>query len=215
MKILLRVFTVLTILLCGILVFFMLNLAYSNKKELKQAKNYTTGNATIKERQAIIHTFSILQQGYSKRDVSKIDYYIDQTIDTTSIVVLGTNPNEIFSGKKGIQQLLYGDWKFWGDAKLNVENAHITQVNNMAYVAMTGSIKIDVWKITFPLRITGVVIQDHSKWLINKLQFQYDLDTNFVIFGLIASVLATVSFIILMLILLIYFMKTRIRLERR
>jgi hypothetical protein len=211
MKILMNVFKVLTFLLCGIVLFFMLNLAYSNKEELKTEKNYTTGNATVKDRQAILNVLTFLQQGYSKRDLSKIDYYIDQTIDTTSIVVLGTNPNEIFSGKKGIQKLFYGDWKFWGDVRLNVEKAHITQVDNMAYIATTGSIKIDVWRITFPLRVTGVLIHKNSKWLINKLQFQYDLNTNFIIFGMIASVLATVSVIILMLILSISFVKKRIQ----
>lgn len=213
MKVLINVFKVLTILFCGILVFFMLNLASSNKEELKKEKNYTTGNSTIKDRQAIIHVFDILQQGYSKRDISKIDYYINETIDTTSIVVLGTNPNEIFIGKKGIQQLFYGDWKFWGDVKLNLEKAHITQLNSIAYVAFTGSIKIDVWRINFPLRITGMVVNENSKWLINKLQFQYDMNTNFIIFGIIASVLAVVSFIILILISLLCFIRKRVQLK--
>jgi hypothetical protein len=189
----------------------MLNLVYSNKEELKTAKDYTTGNATVKDRQAILNVFTVLQQGYSKRDISKTDYYIDQTIDTTSIVVLGTNPNEIFTGKKGIQKLLYGDWKFWGDVRLNVENMYVTQVDNMAYVATTGSIKIDVWRITFPLRVTGVMINKDSKWLINKLQFQYDLNTNLIIFGMIASVLASASAIILILLLLVSFVKKRVR----
>ena len=51
--------------------------------------------------------------------------------------------------------------------------------------------------MNFPLRITGVMVKDNSKWLINKLQFQYDFNTNYIIFGLIASVLSAISFVIL------------------
>lgn len=197
MRIIVIVFKVSTILFCGVLIYFMLSLMSSYKKEMEKEQNYTLGNATHQDRQAIINTLSVLQQGYYERDVTKIDYYTDKTIDTTSIVILGTNPNEILIGKEGVQRLLYGDWKFWGDVKFNLDKTHVSVSNNTAYFALTGTIKIDVWKMNFPLRITGVMVKDNSKWLINKLQFQYDFNTNYIIFGLIASVLSAISFVIL------------------
>jgi len=214
MKIIVNVFKVSTMLFCGVLVLFMLNEVSSNKQELKKEKNYATGNSTQEDRRAITNTLTVLQQGYSERNVSKVDYYLNKTIDTTAIVILGTNPDEVFIGKEGAHRLFYGDWAYWGDVKLNLEKAHISRLNNTAYIALTGTVKIDIWKISFPLRITGVMVNQNSKWLINKLQFQYDLNTNYIIFGMIASLLVAVSFTLLVVMVLIRFISKRLRLKK-
>lgn len=193
MIIIVNLFKITTILFGGILLFLMLKLLYTNKKELNNIQNYTKGNSSEEDRKEILNVLVTLQEGYDKRDISKIQYYIDNTMNTECILVLGTNPNEIFIGNEGVKRLFYGDWKYWGKVKLNLEHPHISQMNNMAYIAIRGEVKIDIWKIRFPLRLTGVMSKESSKWLINKLQFQYDLNTNFIIFAMIASIALLVS----------------------
>jgi len=191
--ILVNLFKITTISFGGILLFFMLKLLNASKKELNNIKNYTKGNSNEKDREEILNTLVILQEGYDRRDISKIEYYIENTINSQSVFILGTNPNEIFMGKEGVKRLFYGDWKYWGNVKLNLEEAHITQMNNTAYIAIRGEIKIDIWKIKLPLRLTGVMSNESSKWLINNLQFQYDFNTNYIIFAMLASLGLLVS----------------------
>lgn len=201
--ILVNLFKITTILFGGIVLFLILKLIYANKKELNNIENYNIGNANEEDREAILNTLGILQEGYDKRDLSKIDYYIEKTMNNQCIHVLGTNPDEIFIGNEGVKRLLYGDWKYWGNVKLNIEHAHITQFNDIAYIAVRGEIKIDIWKIRFPLRLTGVMAKKSSEWLINNLQFQYDINTNFIIFAMIASVGLSASLILFMFALLL------------
>jgi hypothetical protein len=187
---------IITVLFGGILLFLMLKLIYINKKELSTIHNYSKGNAIEKDRNDILNTLVTLQEGYDKRDISKIDYYVENTMNFQDVLILGTNPNEIFIGHEGVKKLFFGDWRYWGKVKFNLEESYIDQFKNMAYITVRGEVRIDIWKIRLPLRLTCVMSNESKKWLISKLQFQYDINTNYVIFAMLASIGLFVSLIL-------------------
>ncbi|MCI8648359.1 MAG: hypothetical protein HFE76_16555 [Firmicutes bacterium] len=51
---------------------------------------------------------------YEKRDAEQADTCIDETMLTEKLLILGTNPREIFHGREEAKRLLQGDWKYWG-----------------------------------------------------------------------------------------------------
>ena len=123
------------------------------------------------------------------RDALKIDECIARTIDTASIFILGTNPNEIFKGKDGAQALLYGDWTYWGSVEYDIDRLYANQIaDSIAYVVFPGNITLDVGKMNFPLQVTSVMIQDEDgQWKFSKMQFIYGWNTNYIIFARIAA----------------------------
>lgn len=168
------------------------------------AVNYPSGQASSAEIQSISATISKLQQAYQLRDVSKIDDCINNTIDSTSIFILGTSPTEIFRGKQGASNLLWGDWKYWGDVRFDLNRLFVDTIGqNMAYVVFPGTVKIDIWGMTFPLQVSGVMLNNDGRWVFTKMQFQYALNTNYIVFAKIAAIGTLFALVLLCIILLV------------
>ena len=184
MKSIVAVIASLTLLFTGIYIVLMLRI-----NSTPGAFNYPASNISEPNRQAIEKTLKVFQEGYTLRDVSKIDECIAQTIDTVSIFILGTNPNEIFEGKDGAQALLYGDWTYWGSVKYDIDSLYANQIaDSIAYVVFPGNITLDVGKMNFPLQVTSVMAQDEDgQWKFSKMQFIYGWNTNYIIFARIAA----------------------------
>lgn len=184
MKIIVAIVSSVTLLFTGLFLFFMLNI-----NSTPGAFNYPASNISETNRQAIAETLKAFQDGYESRDVSKIGDCIARTIDTTSIFILGTNPNEIFKGKDGAQALLYGDWTYWGSVKYDIGRLYTNQItDSIAYVVFPGNITLDVGKMNFPLQVTGLMAQDEDgQWKFSKMQFIYGWNTNYIIFARIAA----------------------------
>lgn len=159
-----------------------------NYKELLKDKDFKTGHISNLEKENVLQTLRILQDGYTKRDVTAIDQCVKNTFSTKDVLILGTNPTEILTGKEGAKNLLYDDWAYWGAVKYNLDRSRFDQYGNTIYMAMSGEIKIDFWHLRLPLRITGILTKENSKWLISKLQFQYDLNTNLIIFSMLTVI---------------------------
>ncbi|MBC7914289.1 MAG: nuclear transport factor 2 family protein [Pyrinomonadaceae bacterium] len=131
-----------------------------------------------------------------------ISQCVEKTFSSKDIFILGTNPSETFTGKEGAKRLLHGDWAYWGEVKFLLDGSRMDQYNNAVYVAMGGEIKIDIWHLRFPLRITAVMLKENSNWLISKLQFQYDMNTNLIIFSLLTAIGFSVSLVLTLAMLL-------------
>jgi len=200
---LVNLFEIITVLFGALLILLMLQLLITKNNQLRNTGDYTKGSSDNMDREGVLKTLAILQEGYEKRDLTKIDFYFENTMSKEGLLILGTNPKEIFVGTEAVKKLLYGDWKYWGKVKFNLEEAHITQYSNVAYFVTGGEVKIHIWKIRFPLRVTGIMIREDSKWFINKLQFQYDFNTNYIIFSMLASIGLLVSLILFMVSLVI------------
>jgi hypothetical protein len=201
-KVIMRIAIFFTGLLGCILFILMLMQLRANQQELSVVKSYNTGDISSTERENVLKTLRILQDGYTKRDVSDIDKCVEKTFSTHNVLILGTNPTEILTGKDGAKGLLYGDWAYWGDVKLHLDGSRFDQYDNMVYMATSGEIKIDLWHLKLPLRITGVLVKENSNWLISKLQFQYDLNTNLIIFSLLTAIGFSISLIFTLSLLL-------------
>ncbi|MBO7433881.1 MAG: nuclear transport factor 2 family protein [Salinivirgaceae bacterium] len=184
MKSIVAVIASLTLLFTGIFIVFMFRI-----NSIQGAFNYPASNISEPNKQAIEKTLKAFQEGYTLRDVSKIGECIAQTIDTASIFILGTNPNEIFKGKEGVQRLLYGDWAYWGNVKYDIDRLYADQItDSIAYVVFPGNITLDFNKMNFPLQVTSVMVQDDDgQWKFSKMQFIYGWNTNYIIFARTAA----------------------------
>lgn len=195
MKSIVAVIASLTLLFAGIYIVLMLRI-----NSTPGAFNYPASNISEPNRQAIEKTLKVFQEGYTLRDVSKIDECIARTIDTASIFILGTNPNEIFEEKDGAQALLYGDWTYWGSVKYDIDRLYANHItDSVAYVALPGNIRLDFGNMDFPLEVSGVMVQgENGQWKFSKMQFIYGWNTNYVIFARIAAY-GTLIFLIALL----------------
>lgn len=184
MKIIVAIVSSVTLLFTGLFLFFMLNI-----NSTPGAFNYPASNISETNRQAIAETLKAFQDGYESRDVSKIGDCIARTIDTASIFILGTNPNEIFKGKNGAQALLFGDWSWWGNVQYDIGRLYADQItDSVAYVALPGNIRLDFGNMVFPLEVSGVMVQGgNGQWKFSKMQFIYGWNTNYIIFARIAA----------------------------
>ena len=201
MKPIVAVTTSLTLLFTGIFIVFMFRI-----NSTPGAFNYPASNISEPNRQAIEKTLKAIQEGYTLRDVSKIDECIARTIDTASIFILGTNPNEIFKGKDGAQRLLYGDWAYWGNVKYDIDRLYADQItDSLAYVVFPGNITLDFGKMNFPLQVTSVMAQDDDgQWKFSKMQFIYGWNTNYVIFARIAAYVTLIFLIALLIVSILW-----------
>ena len=195
MKIIVAIVSTVTLLFTGIYIVLMLRI-----NSTPGAFNYPASNISEPNRQAIEKTLKVFQEGYTLRDVSKIGECIAQTIDTASIFILGTNPNEIFKGKNGAQALLFGDWSWWGNVRYDIGRLYADQItDSVAYVALPGNIRLDFGNMVFPLEVSGVMVQGgNGQWKFSKMQFIYGWNTNYIIFARIAAY-GTLIFLIALL----------------
>ena len=211
-KLILSVFILLSGLLGGCLVVLMLMQLNANKDELARVKDPGKGTIGINEKASVLETLKVLENGYSKRDVSAVDSCVANTFSNKDVFILGTNSTEILKGKEGAKNLLRGDWAYWGKVKFDLENSRFDQLDStVIYMATSAEVKIDIWQIKLPLRITGVLVKENARWLISKLQFQYDTDTNLLIF----SWIATIGFVVSMFLTVLIWLLTKIKTPRK
>ena len=64
----------------------------------------------------VIETIKRFQSGYSKKDLENIDAFMEELfIIGESTYAIGTGTTEVFLGSEKVKELIYGDWKYWGD----------------------------------------------------------------------------------------------------
>lgn len=79
------------------------------------------------------------QEGYTKRDLSKIDAFIDELfVDSPETLIIGTGHGEWCKGMSGVKELLEIDWEYWGNFTLDIENAHVQIMGDHAIVSTLG-----------------------------------------------------------------------------
>jgi hypothetical protein len=147
---------------------------------------YSKGNAPDSTRMEIIVQLKKFQDGYSKRDSKNIDTFMQSLYSRENILILGTMPDEIYSGYKKATRLVETDWESWGDCKFEIDSANISSLGNTAWFSTRGYVKFDLSKfLVIPLRLTGIMVKEDQEWKLQQQQFQFDIDFSF-------SLLATV-----------------------
>lgn len=201
------IFGAISILFVIVLIVLNLKVYIQGKSESKIPFGYIIDSVNEDDKKEILEPLYRLKEGYSQRDIQRIDQYIDETMETEDILILGTNPREVFKSRKDAVNLLYGDWKYWGNVSLDVDNTVLHRIGDAAFFALKGDTKLDIWRIRIPLKMTGVLVKKESGWFINKMQFVVDFNTNYIIFGLLAAFAAAFSLAVLAGLSVIYLLK--------
>jgi hypothetical protein len=195
-KILMRIVLLLVIL-------FLVTRIFKRADEqsiLSPAKSaYSKGNAPDSTRKEIIGQLNKFQDGYSKRDTSQVDAFMQSLYSRENVLILGTSPGEIFKGYDRASNLVQSDWESWGDCRFMIDSANISSVGDVAWFSTKGYVKFDLSKLlVIPMRLTGVMVKEDQVWKFRQQQFQFDIDFSFTLLAtLILAVWILVSLVIL------------------
>ena len=133
---------------------------------------------------------------YEKRDPEQADACIDEVMLPDRILILGTNPGEIFHGRECAKGLLRGDWKYWGQLALEVDTTSLCRTGGILYFACRGRIRLDRIRLRVPVRITGVLEEQNDRWYISKIQFIHNLNFGYAIAAWVPALALTVSLVL-------------------
>ena len=147
---------------------------------------FSEGNADPEIRSQIEQKMRQFQAGYEARDTSVLAFFMDDLFSQENILILGTMPNEIYSGYDEATDLVRTDWLQWGDVRLMVQNANISSQGNVAWISTVGFVEFDLSRfLVLPLRFSGVLVQENFGWKFQQVQFQFDLDSSFTVMAIL------------------------------
>jgi len=176
---------------------------------------YDQGNASPEVRAAILEQLEYFQKGYDQRDTSILESYMEQLFSKENILILGTMPDEIYSGYVEAADLVSSDWLLWGDVDMLVKSANISGSDSVVWFSMIGHVVFDMssW-LDLPLRVSGVMIQEDLGWKFQQLQFQFDLDIRWVLYVIILLGILSLISLIRLVFVVIRTIKRRSRLDQ-
>jgi len=86
---------------------------------------------------ALLQTF---QDGYTRRDPDQLDPFMELfTLDAEVIGTNGVQPgtDEWYTSREAARELVEGDWRYWGDLRLDLETASIRARGEVGWIAAT------------------------------------------------------------------------------
>ena len=132
------------------------------------------GDAQEQVRTEVLVSLRAFQSGYTKRDPAIIAAFMDQLFPKESdILVLGTDSGEWVEGYQRVAEFIANDWRYFGDVRLDVDNAMISAENDVAWLTTIGS----VGSGSLPprvIRFAAVLTRSDGRWLFRHIQFQWD-----------------------------------------
>ncbi len=82
------------------------------------------------------------QEGYTNRNTQIAEAFVDELyITEDSTYLLGTGTGELFLGRDKIVELIRDDWSYWGDVNLNVDDFNLSMKEDLAWIAVQGTVK--------------------------------------------------------------------------
>lgn len=187
--------------LCLIFLMLLLYLLFRIWLEGRRERNMPReipGEALPEElRENALRPLKRMNAYYEKRDPEQADACIDEVMLPDKILILGTNPGEIFHGRECAKGLLQGDWKYWGKLSLDVDTATLCQTGSALYFAVRGRIRLDRVCFRVPVRITGVLEEKSGLWYISKIQFIHNLNFGYAIAAWVPGLALSVSLLLL------------------
>jgi hypothetical protein len=147
---------------------------------------YSKGNAPDTTRKEIIGQLNKFQDGYSRRDTSQVDAFMQSLYSRENILILGTSPGEIYKDYDKAAGLVRSDWESWGDCRFMVDSAYISSDGNTAWFSTRGYVKFDLsGLLVLPLRLTGIMVKEDQVWKFRQQQFQFDIDFSFTLLAIL------------------------------
>jgi hypothetical protein len=90
-------------------------------------------------------TLQVFQDHYTARDPARLDTCMELFVPDERIELIGVGASkraahEWFEGPGQIREIIEGDWKYWGDVRLDVAGARITACGEVAWLSTTGTL---------------------------------------------------------------------------
>lgn len=181
------------------LLYLLLRIYLESRREREKPAEIPGDELPPALREAALQPLRRLAEYYLKRDPEQADACMEETMLPDDMLILGTNPLEIFRGREGARNLLQGDWRSWGLASLDADGTALGRAGDTLHFVMRGQIRLDFFHIRVPIKITGLLIEKDGAWRIGKLQFVNDLNTNYVIIAWIPAIALTASLVLFLL----------------
>lgn len=90
----------------------------------------------------LIKVLDTFQKGYIERDLKKIDSFMDSLFDKDeAVVVIGTSNGEFCLSYDEVKDLFLSDWEYWGDLRINTNEASIVPLGSTALIYVPGTVK--------------------------------------------------------------------------
>lgn len=83
------------------------------------------------------------QDGYIHRDVSKVDAFMELfTVDAEIVGTNGIKPgaDEWYMDRASARELVEGDWRGWGDLRLDLDSMSVHSLGDVGWVAATATV---------------------------------------------------------------------------
>ena len=189
----------LTLLFLLALLCLLLRIYLESRREREKPAEIPGDELPPALREVALQPLRRLAEYYLKRDPEQADACMEETMLPDDMLILGTNPLEIFRGREGARNLLQGDWRSWGLASLDADGTALGRAGDTLHFVMRGQIRLDFFHIRVPIKITGLLIEKDGAWRIGKLQFVNDLNTNYVIIAWIPAIVLTANLVLFLL----------------
>ncbi len=151
---------------------------------------FSKGNAPDSVRSEIVEQLRKFQDGYTNRDTSQVNVFMDQLFSQDNLLLLGTMPQEILIGQAKAARLIFSDWKSWGDCTFLIDDAYISTEGKVAWISTIGFVEFDMSRfLILPLRLSAVMVNENSFWKFQYMQFQFDLDFSFLLLTIVLLLL--------------------------
>jgi hypothetical protein len=117
------------------------------------------------------------QEGYTVRDKSKLDEFMEVFAPTDEIELIGVGASERggsewFNGRAAIREIIEGDWTYWGAVEIDVGGAVIAVNKETAWFSTTGTLTSgDEYEKAYPFYLEQMrdLLMDESKSLDDRL----------------------------------------------
>ncbi|MBC8062997.1 MAG: nuclear transport factor 2 family protein [Clostridiaceae bacterium] len=84
----------------------------------------------------------IFKKAYIQRDLTQIDSFMDALFDKDeNVIIVGTGSSEWCIGYEEVKEIFLGDWEYWGDVRINADEASIVPLGDTALIYTTGTVK--------------------------------------------------------------------------
>jgi len=99
-------------------------------------------NDSIAEVRQVLQRF---RDAYISRDIAKLDEFMKLFVVGNEAELIGIGASargglEWFQGAERIHEIIESDWKYWGDVRLEVEEAKITVKGDVAWLSTVGAV---------------------------------------------------------------------------
>ena len=141
---------------------------------LKSSYLKEKGNAPEQTRIEIIEVLQKFQDGYTKRDTTQLESFMQELfVQSDNVLILGTEPGELFVGYEAATDLIRNDWEYLGNVSLEVDDAIVSASGDVAWATAIGRVGNEEFNL--PLRFSAILVRDDSGWRIHQLQYQWDV----------------------------------------